>query len=209
MVAGGRHSAARPAPGATRLATLGPVRIRRVARLVAGLAFVAATLVVVTGSAVGAGTVISTISLHQAVAYKPHAPPGATDDYHCTLMNPHVKTNSYIISSQFFPGSPEDHHAILFLVPPDLAASAEAANVNNLGWSCFGETPIPNTGLGQISNTPWLSAWAPGHGADHLPKDTGIYLPAGQPGGHAGPLQPARRATSRSRTRCSCTPCRH
>jgi hypothetical protein len=94
-------------------------------------------------------------------------------------MNPHVTTNSYIVSSQFFPGSQEDHHSILFLVPPNLAAAANAANVGGNGWSCFGETPIPNTGLGQISNTPWLSAWSPGHGADNLPKDTGVYLPAG------------------------------
>jgi hypothetical protein len=155
------------------------MRLFRFARLLAGLAILVATLVVVSGTTSGAGTLISTISLRQAVAYKPHAPPGATDDYHCTLMNPHVNSNSYIISSQFFPGSAEDHHAILFLVPPALAASAEAANVGGLGWSCFGETPIPNTGLDQISNTPWLSAWAPGHGADSLPKDTGIYLPAG------------------------------
>jgi hypothetical protein len=155
------------------------VRILRLARLLAGLAILATALTFVTGSTAGAGVVITTIHLNQAVAYKPHAPPGATDDYHCTLMNPHVKANSYIISSQFFPGSPEDHHAIFFLVPPNLAATAEADNVNDQGWSCFGETPIPNTGFGQISNTPWLSAWAPGHGADNLPKDTGIYFPAG------------------------------
>ena len=121
---------------------------------------------------------ITTISM-ESNSYKPKAPPGATDDYHCTLMNPHVKKNSYIISSQFFPGSAEDHHAILFLVPPNLAATAEADNVGGKGWTCFGETPIPNTGLDQISNTPWLSAWAPGHGADNLPKGTGISLPAG------------------------------
>jgi hypothetical protein len=122
---------------------------------------------------------ITTISLKQAQAYTPKAPAGATDDYHCTVMNPHVNKSSYIISSQFFPGSVEDHHAILFLVPPDLAATAEADNVNGQGWTCFGETPIPNTGLDQISNTPWLSAWAPGHGADSLPKGTGVLLPAG------------------------------
>jgi hypothetical protein len=122
---------------------------------------------------------ITTISLKQAQAYTPKAPAGATDDYHCTVMNPHVHQSSYIISSQFFPGSIEDHHAILFLVPPDLAATAEADNVNGQGWTCFGETPIPNTGLDQISNTPWLSAWAPGHGADSLPKGTGVLLPAG------------------------------
>ncbi len=157
------------------------MRIPRVAKLFAGLAFGATTtLTTVSGAtAANASPVVTTITLHQAQAYKPKAPPGATDDYHCTLMNPHVTANSYIISSQFFPGSAEDHHAILFLVPPALASAAEAANVNSQGWSCFGETPIPNTGLGQISNTPWLSAWAPGHGADNLPKGTGVYLPAG------------------------------
>jgi hypothetical protein len=155
------------------------VRIPRLARLAAVLAVLGASLTALSVASASATPVISTIMLRQATAYTPHAPPGATDDYHCTLMDPHVTTNSYIVSSQFFPGSKEDHHAILFLVPPDLAAAAEAANVGGLGWSCFGEAPIPNTGLGQISNTPWLSAWSPGHGADDLPKDTGIYLPAG------------------------------
>jgi hypothetical protein len=130
-------------------------------------------------SAQAASPPVTTVSLKQAHTYTPKAPPGATDDYHCTLLNPHVTKNSFIISSQFFPGSPEDHHAILFLVPPALAATAEADNVGGQGWSCFGESPIPNTGLAQISNTPWLSAWAPGHGADDLPKGTGILLPAG------------------------------
>ena len=155
------------------------MKASRVARLLAVLAFVAAGLTILSTATASAIPVVSTIMLHQAQAYTPHAPAGATDDYHCTLMNPHVTTNSYIISSHFFPGSLEDHHAILFLVPPNLASAAEAANVGGNGWSCFGETPIPNTGLGQISNTPWLSAWSPGHGADNLPKDTGIYLPAG------------------------------
>jgi hypothetical protein len=123
---------------------------------------------------------ISSISL-QAVPYKPHPAYGGTDDYHCTLLNPHVSHNSYIVSSEFYPGrhGGEDHHAILFMVPPKLAATAEAHNTGNSGWTCFGETPIPGTGLDQISNTPWLSAWAPGHRGDNLPKGTGIYLPAG------------------------------
>jgi hypothetical protein len=108
--------------------------------------------------AVQSGPRITTISLTMATAYKPKAPPGATDDYHCTLMNPHVAHNSYIISSQFFPGSIEDHHAILFLVPAALAAQAERDNVDGKGWTCFGEAPLPNTSLAQISNTPWLSA---------------------------------------------------
>jgi hypothetical protein len=125
------------------------------------------------------GPPISTISLTMSAPYTPKAPPGATDDYHCTLLNPHVTKNSYIISSQFFPGSIEDHHAILFLVPAALAAIAERDNVDGKGWTCFGEAPLPNTSLADISNTPWLSAWAPGHGADDLPNGTGILLPAG------------------------------
>ncbi|MGO9343756.1 MAG: monooxygenase [Acidimicrobiales bacterium] len=122
---------------------------------------------------------ITTISLTMSAPYTPKAPPGATDDYHCTLLNPHVTRDSFIISSQFFPGSAEDHHAILFLVPAALAATAERDNVGGKGWTCFGEAPLPNTSLAAISNTPWLSAWAPGHGADDLPKGTGILLPAG------------------------------
>jgi len=158
------------------------VRISRWARLLIGLVVLAGIITGVTVAATGSSASahpITTISLKQLTAYTPDAPAGATDDYHCTLLNPHVTKSSYIIASQFFPGSGEDHHAILFLVPPDLAAAAEAANVNGQGWSCFGETPIPNTGLAQISNTPWLSAWAPGHGADNLPKGTGVFLPAG------------------------------
>jgi hypothetical protein len=48
---------------------------------------------------------ITTITL-TSPTYRPKAPPGTTDDYHCTLLNPHLKENSYVISSQFFPRSP-------------------------------------------------------------------------------------------------------
>ncbi len=156
-------------------------KAKRALVLAAALVVLATVGIVAYGStsAQASSTPVRTITLSQALSYTPKAPAGATDDYHCTLLDPHVTHDSYIISSQFFPGSSEDHHAILFLVPPDLAAQAEADNVGGRGWTCFGETPLPNTGLAQISNTPWLSAWAPGHGADDLPKGTGIRLPAG------------------------------
>lgn len=129
------------------------------------------------------GAQVSTLTMTSPTPYTPSAPAGATDDYHCTLVNPHVTKNSFIVASQFFPGtgpaSVEVHHAILFLVPPNLAKQAEADNVGNKGWTCFGETPLPNTPLSEISNTPWLSAWAPGHGLDVVPKGTGTPLPAG------------------------------
>jgi hypothetical protein len=121
-----------------------------------------------------------TITLEAATSYKPKAPPGGgTDDYHCTLVDPHVTTNDYVVSNHFFPNSPEVHHAILFLVPPSLVSQARAADGNGKGWTCFGETVLPGENLAQLGATPWLAAWAPGHGMDQAPTGTGIPLPAG------------------------------
>ncbi len=121
---------------------------------------------------------ITTITL-TSPTYRPKASFGVTDDYHCTLLNPHLKKNSYVISSQFFAGSPEDHHAGLFLLPPSLVGEAERANVGGKGWTCFGEAGLPNEPINEIGSTPFLSVWSPGHGVDDLPKGTGIELPAG------------------------------
>ena len=122
---------------------------------------------------------VSTIALQAPTSYTPHPPYGGTDDYHCTLVDPHVTHNSFIVSSQFFPNSVEVHHAILFLVPPELAAEAEANNPGGKGWTCFGETALPGASLAHLGETPWLSAWAPGHGEDVLPGGTGQPLPKG------------------------------
>ena len=135
-----------------------------------------------TGASAQTSYPISSISLTMSQAYRPTAAPRTTDDYHCTLLNPHVTRDSYVISSQFFPGSREDHHALLYVVPPSLAAAAERANAGQKGWSCFGSATIPGlatSATDQILSIPMLSVWAPGHGADVLPKDTGIALPAG------------------------------
>lgn len=125
------------------------------------------------------GVAAKTLTLESPTAYTPHAAKGTFDDYHCTLINPHVTTNSYIVASQFYPESKEVHHSILFLVPPRLAASAEEADKGGHGWSCFGEAPIPSTSNDQISNTPWLTAWGPGAPENIEPVGTGMPLPAG------------------------------
>jgi Copper type II ascorbate-dependent monooxygenase, C-terminal domain len=128
-----------------------------------------------------AGARLTTLTMQDANAYTPRSINGGTDDYHCTLVNPHVSQNSFIVSSQFFPGTgksvAEVHHAILFLVPPSLAKAAEAANNGGKGWTCFGEPPVVGTGLKQFLSMPWLSAWAPGKGKDVLPDTTGTPLP--------------------------------
>ena len=121
---------------------------------------------------------VTVISLTMAHAYKPVAAPGTTDDYHCTLVNPHVARNSYIISSRFIPGSAEDHHAALFLVPPSSAASVERDNAGGRGWTCFGG-PLPGTALTGLAADPLLTFWAPGAGTDNFPKGSGVFLRAG------------------------------
>jgi Copper type II ascorbate-dependent monooxygenase, C-terminal domain len=125
-------------------------------------------------------TPVATVSVASR-RYTPRAAVGATDDYHCSLVNPHIRQNSYVISSQFKPGSAEVHHAVLALVPSSMAAQALAANAATAGkgWTCFGAPALPDASLAAFMSTPFLSVWAPGHGEDVLPKGTGIPLPKG------------------------------
>jgi hypothetical protein len=144
------------------------------------LALVVAVVAVVVPRATSgaAGTPVTTISLHTPW-YQPRAEAGTTDDYHCTLIDPHVRHDSYIVSSKFTAGSVEDHHAALFLVPPAAATAALRSGVLRHGWTCFGEAALPGTSIFEFLKNPMLSEWAPGHGADVLPLGTGIPLPKG------------------------------
>jgi len=122
---------------------------------------------------------VTTITLQNANAYQPRAQVGTTDDCHCTVLDPHVTKDSYIVSSQFRPGSAEDHHAALFLVPPSMAATARRNHTVGRSWTCFGEAALPGTTLAPFLKSPILSVRAPGHGADVVPDGTGIPLPFG------------------------------
>ncbi len=153
-----------------------PVLVLAIVLVAAGLSSIG---VIVTANASNASPAVTAVTL-VSKPYTPQAAPGTTDDYHCTLLNPHVVRNSFVVSSQFRPGGPEDHHAVLALVPPSLAATAlrDNADTGNRGWTCFGAPSLPGSSLAQFLSTPFLSVWAPGHGADALPKGTGIQLPA-------------------------------
>ncbi len=175
------------------------VRVLRKRRRLAGtmrlrVVIVAISVVLVAGApgavalAASSGSTKTSPSLHHVATvsvasprYRPRAAVGATDDYHCSLVNPHILRNSYVISSQFKPGSPEVHHAVLALVPSSMAAQAIAANAatGGKGWTCFGAPALPGASLAAFLSTPFLSVWAPGHGEDVLPKGTGISLPKG------------------------------
>src|SRR6516164_7953115 len=124
----GRHHARRPAVGARRArggftasstaqdrvdglgrafsqtGSLPAVRASRMAVLLALPAVMVPQAAIAASRSVQS---VTTISMTMAHAYKPHAASGTTDDYHCTLLNPHVTWNAYIVSSQFVHGSSE------------------------------------------------------------------------------------------------------
>ena len=107
----------------------------------------------------------------------PSAQSGSTDVYHCSLIDPHIASDSYVTSSQFLPGArSEVHHAIYFLVTPDQASRARELDQGGQGWTCFG---APLNPTGSFDNTAWLGGWSPGHGVSPTPRGTGISIPAG------------------------------
>ncbi len=165
-----------------------PKRMRRRARLavIAAVAIIGASLVSavnVAGASSSSGAPpVTQVVLQAPKAYTPKAPPGGgTDDYHCTLLNHHLKKNAFITSIDFQPNSLEVHHEITYAVPPDLAAEAEAQNDGGKGWTCFGESGLSGSSAGESLNggTPWLTAWGPGHNISHEPAGTGAPMPAG------------------------------
>jgi hypothetical protein len=175
----------RAAGGTNDVAARDPFRQRylrrwRAAAIPIALVLVVGAISAVATAATGSTEAIKAITL-VSPTYTPRGVFGGTDDYHCTLLNPHVTQDAYIISSQFLPGSAEDHHAILSLVPPSLAATAlrENAATGGKGWTCFGAPELPNSTGQQFLGTQWLSVWAPGHGVDVVPRGTGIRLPSG------------------------------
>jgi hypothetical protein len=159
--------------------------VARAVRSMAALVLVAASALLAISNGASASAHVQAPRLKAftlvSPSYRPRASVGITDDYHCTLMNPRLTQNSFVVSSRFTPGSSEVHHAVLALVPPSLAPAAIETNdrTGGKGWTCFGAPSLPNASLTAFLKTPFLSVWAPGHGSDALPKGTGVPLPAG------------------------------
>ena len=107
----------------------------------------------------------------------PAAAAGSTDVYHCTLIDPRITSNRYVVSSQLLPDKTyEVHHAIYFLVLPDKIAEAKALDAGGNGWTCFGD---PISSASTFGASTWLGVWVPGHGANNAPAGTGFVFPKG------------------------------
>ena len=70
----------------------------------------------------------SRVRIAMPKAYTPSAPTGVgTDDYRCFLLDPKVAQDSFVTGFNVLPGNQDVvHHVILFRVPPDRVAEAEA-----------------------------------------------------------------------------------
>jgi hypothetical protein len=97
-------------------------------------------------------------------AYTPSAPYGTgTDDYRCFLLDPELDEDTWLTGTQVLPGNPDVvHHVILFQVPPQQVAAAEAKDAaeEDEGWTCFGGTGLDR--FQNVDRSSWIGAWAPG-----------------------------------------------
>jgi hypothetical protein len=121
-------------------------------------------------------------TLEMAQPYTPSAPYGAgTDDYRCFLLDPKLDQDAWLTGSNVLPGNPDVvHHVILFRIPPESAAAAEAKDAGDPGegWTCFGGTGV----AGEFDNpddASWLGAWAPGGHETVLRPGYGVPLDRG------------------------------
>jgi hypothetical protein len=122
------------------------------------------------------------MTLTMPETYTPSAPYGTgTDDYRCFLLDPHLDQDVWLTGSNVLPGNPNVvHHVILFKVPADSAAEAEAKDAasSDPGWTCFGGTGLAGE-FGNLEDANWLAAWAPGGDENKTQDGYGVQLEAG------------------------------
>ena len=123
----------------------------------------------------------SRMALRMATAYRPAAPNDVgTDDYRCFLLDPHLTQDRYLTGTFVKPDNANVvHHVILFRVDPDQVAAAKQLDAKDPGegWTCFGDSGLPNSN--DLDNAPWLGAWAPGGQESVDAPGYGVPLPAG------------------------------
>lgn len=117
------------------------------------------------------------VNLAMPEPYTPSAPQGGTDEYRCVILDPHLTKPTFLSGSQFQPqNAPIVHHAIVFAVPPENAAAAEAkdAATPGEGWTCFGDDGVEGE-----QQSAWVDTWTPGGTETLLQQDVGFHLMPG------------------------------
>jgi hypothetical protein len=103
-------------------------------------------------------------SLRIPKTYTPSAPHGVgTDDYRCFLLDPHLTRDTFLTGTFVKPDNRNVvHHVILYRADPDQVAAAKQLDAKDPGegWTCFGDSGLPNSS--DLDDAPWLGAWAPG-----------------------------------------------
>jgi len=114
-------------------------------------------------------------------SYTPSAPNGVgNDDYRCFLLDPHLTGDQYLTGTFVKPDNRNVvHHVILYRVDPDQGAAARRLDAKDPGegWTCFGDSGLPNGS--DLQDAPWLGAWAPGATESVDPPGFGTPLAAG------------------------------
>jgi hypothetical protein len=122
------------------------------------------------------------MTLTMPESYTPSAPYGTgTDDYRCFVLDPKLDHDVWLTGSNVLPGNPNVvHHVILFKIPPESVAEAEAKDRSNAGegWTCFGGTGLAGE-FGSLDDANWLAAWAPGGDETRTKDGYGVKLEAG------------------------------
>jgi copper type II ascorbate-dependent monooxygenase-like protein len=122
------------------------------------------------------------MTLTMPESYTPSAPYGTgTDDYRCFLLDPQLDQDVWLTGSNVLPGNPDVvHHVILFKIPPDAVAEAEAKDkaAEDPGWTCFGGTGLSGE-FQNLEDANWLAAWAPGGDETKTADGYGVELEAG------------------------------
>jgi len=132
----------------------------------------------------GPGT---TITLAPAKPYTPHAAGGGIDDYHCFVLDPHLKQDMYVTGALIQPQRTGIvHHVILYEAAGAQATEATQKNAasGGKGWTCFGGPDLPLDlaspgSADRLGQPPWIAAWVPGHTTNSLPAGTGVLLHKG------------------------------
>ena len=128
-----------------------------------------------------------TLTLAPPKAYTPHAAAGAIDDYHCFVLDPKLKQDTYVTAALIKPQRTGIvHHVILYeAAGPQAAAATQLNNANGgKGWTCFGGPGLPfdfssSSSAARLGQPPWIAAWVPGHTSNALPAGTGVLVHAG------------------------------